>query len=198
MSDLVVQQFVSVDGFAANDRNEFDLFEGVEGESTEFDRANAAWLESAGAIVLGAETYKMFVTYWPTPAADQELVGPRINALPKHVFSRSLDSAPWGDYDAATVESGDAAEAVRRLRGEIDGDLVLWGSLSLTQSLWEASAIDVVRLVVVPVALGSGRGVFPPEARTSRLRLTGARTLGGLVAADYAVEPLGKARQDGG
>lgn len=76
MGDLVVQQFESVDGFAANDRNEFDLFAEVEGESTEFDQANAVWLESIGAIVLGAETYKMFVTYWPTRAADHELVDP--------------------------------------------------------------------------------------------------------------------------
>jgi len=49
MGDLVVQQFVSADGFAANDENEFDLFDGVEGDSTEFDQSNLEWLESVGA-----------------------------------------------------------------------------------------------------------------------------------------------------
>ncbi|MEJ7717550.1 MAG: hypothetical protein WKF31_06090 [Thermoleophilaceae bacterium] len=49
-----------------------------------------------GAIVLGAATYQMFVGYWPTPRAEGELVAPKINSLPKHVFSRSLASAPWG------------------------------------------------------------------------------------------------------
>lgn len=182
-----MQQFVSADGFAANDRNEFDLFDGVEGDSTEFDQSNLEWLETVGAIVLGASTYRMFAGYWPTPAADGELVAPRINSLPKYVFSRSLSSAPWGDYEEATIEAGDAAEAIQRLKSEIAGDLVLWGSLSLTQSLWQASAIDRLRLVVLPVALGSGRGVFPADSRTLRLRLIRNETVGGLVALDYAV-----------
>ena len=62
MGDLVVQQFVSADGFAANDRGEFDLFDGLESDSSEFDQSNLEWLESVGAIVLGAETYRMFAT----------------------------------------------------------------------------------------------------------------------------------------
>jgi len=45
--------------------------------------------------------------------------------------------------------------------------------------LWQAGAVDVVRLVVVPVALGSGRGVFPAGSRTSGLRLIESETLGG-------------------
>ena len=80
MGDLVVQQFVSADGFAANDENEFDLFDGVEGDSTEFDQSNLEWLESVGAIILGASTYRMFASYWPTPQSDGELVAPRINS----------------------------------------------------------------------------------------------------------------------
>lgn len=188
MGDLVVQQFVSADGFAANDQNEFDLFDSVEGDSAEFDQSNLEWLEGVGAIVLGAATYQMFVGYWPTPRAEGELVAPKINSLPKHVFSRSLASAPWGDHPEAVVESGDAAEAIRRLKGESSGDLVLWGSLSLTHSLWQADAVDRVRLVVLPLVLGSGRGVFPAGSRTSELRLIGSETLGVLVASDYAVD----------
>lgn len=188
MGGLVVQQFVSADGFAANDQNEFDLFDGVEGDSTAFDQSNLEWLESVGAIGLGASTYRMFASYWPTPAAAGELVGPRINALPKYVFSRSLASAPWGDYEEAAIESGDADQAVGRLKDEIAGDLVLWGSLSLTYSLWQAGVVDLVRLVMLPIVLGSGRGVFPAGSRTSQLRLIGSEALGGLLAVDYAVE----------
>lgn len=190
MGHLVVQQFVSADGFAANDQNEFTLFDDVEGDSGEFDRSNLVWLERVGAIVLGADTYRMFASYWPTPAANSELVGPRINALPKYVCSRSLTSAPWGDHRPATIESGDAAQAVRRLKEEVAGDLILWGSLTLTHHLLQAGEVDMVRLVVLPVALGSGRGVFPSPPPRSRLRLTGTETFDdGLLAVDYAVEP---------
>lgn len=84
--------------------------------------------------------------YWPTSAADGEIVAPRINSLPKYVFSRSLGSAPWGNYEEATIKSGDAGQVIRRLKSEIAGDLILWGSLSLSYYLFEAGEIDKVRL----------------------------------------------------
>lgn len=184
MGDLIVQQFVSADGFAANDQNEFDLFDRMEGDSTEFDRSNLEWLESVGAIVLGASTYRMFASYWPAETAAGELVGPKINSLPKYVFSSSLTSAPWGDFEEATIESGDPGEAMQRLKSEIRGDLILWGSLSLTHSLWRTGAVDLVRLVIVPVVLRSSRGVFPADSPISQLRLVASDTLSGLVAVD--------------
>jgi dihydrofolate reductase len=129
----------------------------------------------------------MFSSYWPIPQADHELVAQKINSLPKYVFSRSLKSAPWGEYEDARIESGDAAQAVRRLKGEVRGDLILWGSLSLTHSLLKAGSVDVMRLVVLPVAIGSGRGVFPAESGKNPLRLIGSETVDTLVAIDYAI-----------
>jgi dihydrofolate reductase len=182
-----VQQFVSADSFAASDRNEFDLFDHVEGDSSAFDRSNLEWLEGIGAIVLGANTYRMFASYWPTPQAEHEVIAPRINSLAKYVFSRSLAAAPWGDDDSATIASGDAPETIRRLKGELHGDLILWGSLSLMHSLFRARAVDLVRLVVLPVAIGSGRGVFPPGEGTTALRLIATKTLDTFVTIDYAL-----------
>lgn len=188
MGELVVQQFVSADGFAADDDNRFTLFDDVEGDSSDFDQCNLRWMEGLGAIVLGAETYRMFSGYWPTPQADGELVGPTLNALPKYVFSRTLTSAPWGDHPAAAVVAGDVGETVRRLKTEIAGDLVLWGSLSLGHSLFRTRAVDIVRLVVLPVAIGSGRTVFPAGQPPTRLHLVGSQTFAaGLVASDYTV-----------
>lgn len=200
MGELVVQQFVSADGFAADDNNRFTLFDDVEGDSSDFDQCNLRWMEGLGAIVLGAETYRMFSSYWPTPQADGELVGPTLNALPKYVFSRTLTSAPWGDHPAAAVVADDVGETVRRLKTEIAGDLVLWGSLSLGQSLFRAGAVDIVRLVVLPVAIGSGRTVFPAGQPPTRLHLVGSRTFAaGLVASDYTVvrESEGKTSMSG-
>jgi dihydrofolate reductase len=192
MGKFVVQQFVSADGFAANSQNEFDLFDRVEGDSAEFDQSNLEWLESVGAIVLGANTYRMFASYWPTPQGEEELIGPKINSLPKYVFSRSLRTAPWGDYKEATIESGDAAQAVWRLKNDVRGDLVLWGSLSLTHSLLRANVVDIMRLVVLPVAIGSGRGVFPEELGAFPLRFVASQTLDTLVAIDYAIPLTGE------
>lgn len=191
MGKLVVQQFVSADGFAADTHNQFTLFDHMDGDSgdtADFNQSNRAWLDSVGAIVLGADTYRMFVEYWPTSASDGEIVAPRINELPKFVFSKSLGAAPWGDYPAATIESGDAVEAIRRLKIDIVGELILWGSLTLSEALFDAGLVDTVRLVVLPVAIGAGRDVFPPESGVIKLRLENAATFSsGLVELEYTV-----------
>ena len=119
MGQLVVQQFVTVDGFAANTNNEFTFYELLEGGTTEFDRSQLAWLDTVDAMVLGAATYRMFVEFWPTPASDGEVIAPALNGLRRFVFSRSLENAPWGDLPAAIIESGDAVEAIRRIKREV-------------------------------------------------------------------------------
>ena len=160
MGSLIVQQFVSADGFAGDPSGEFALFDGA-GSSDELDNETLARLESVEAIVLGANTYRMFASYWPTPDSDQELLAARINELPKIVVSTTLSEAPWGEYDPAMVVADDAAEAVRRLKLDLPGDLIVWGSLTLTDTLFAAGLVDTVRIVVLPKVLGRGRSAFP-------------------------------------
>jgi dihydrofolate reductase len=114
-------------------------------------------------VLLGASTYRMFVEYWPT--AENELVADAVNGTPKTVFSSTLDAAPWGRHAPARVVRGDAAEHVRRLRGEPGGDILLWGSISLAQALFAAGLVDEVHLNVVPVAVGAGRRLFADGQR---------------------------------
>lgn len=189
MGNLIVHQFVSVDGFAADDDNQFTVFQGQSGSTDELDNETLARLESVDAILLGANTYRMFAAFWPTPESDAEILAPRINELPKIVFSRSLEEAPWGEYDPAMVVSDDAVEAIRRLKTDLPGDLVVWGSLTLTDSLFATDLVDVVRLVIVPTVVGSGRTAFPREFAGSRLRHARTATFdSGLVVIEYQNE----------
>lgn len=189
MGKFIVQQFVSADGFAANKSNEFDLFDRIEGDPADFDRSNLEWLSSVGAIVFGSTTYRMFADYWPTPASENEIIAPKLNSLPKFVFSTTLEAAPWGDFEAARIESGDAAEALTRLKREVDGHLIAWGSLALTADFFAKGLVDIVRIVVLPVILGGGRAAFPTSEEQTRLRLLNTSTFSaGLVELEYAVE----------
>ncbi len=191
MGQLVVQEFVTADGFAANTNNEFNAYEMLQGGTAEFDRSQLAWLNTVDAMVLGAATYRMFVEFWPTPASDGELIAPALNGLRRFVFSRSLRNAPWGDLPAATIESGDAVEAIRRIKHEVEGAIVLWGSLTLSGAFFAAGEVDSVRLVVMPIAIGAGRGVFPARQDPTLLSLRSAKTYdAGLVELDYAVRAV--------
>ena len=191
MGQLVVQEFVTADGFAANTNNEFNAYEMLQGGTAEFDRSQLAWLDTVDAMVLGAATYRMFVEFWPTPASAGEVIAPALNGLRRFVFSRSLRNAPWGDLPAATIESGDAVEAIRRIKREVDGAIVLWGSLTLSEAFFAAGEVDSVRLVVMPIAIGAGRGVFPARQDPTLLSLRSAKTYdAGLVELDYAVRAV--------
>ena len=188
MGQLIVQEFVTADGFAADANNEFTAYEMLEGGTAEFDRSQLAWLDTVDAMVLGASTYRMFAEFWPTPASEGEVVAPALNALRRFVFSRKLKNAPWGDFPECTVESGDAVEAIRRIKGEIEGTIVLWGSLTLSEVFFAAGEVDRVRLVVMPVAIGTGRGVFPAGQDPVLLSLLAATTYdSGLVELEYSL-----------
>jgi len=188
MGRLIVQEFVSLDGFAADADGQFSFIDADAGPTVQLDRATLDGLESVHAIVLGAQTYREFVEYWPTRASEGEPLAPRINALPKFVFSRRLDAAPWPGPDNATVVSGDAGDAIRSLKSENDGDLILWGSLTLLERLFDDDLVDVLRLVVVPVVLGAGRSVFPPTFAGVRLSLQRSAAYDGqLVELEYAL-----------
>jgi dihydrofolate reductase len=188
MGQLVIQDFLSADGFAADANNEFTFYEYLDGGTAEFDRSQLEWLATVDTMVLGANTYRMFVEYWPTPASKDEIIAPSLNGLRRVVFSRRLTKAPWGDLAEAEIESGDAIEAIRRIKSETDGDIVVWGSLTLAGTFLAAGVVDSVRLVVMPIAIGAGRGVFPAGQDPSVLDLQSATTYDqGLVELVYGV-----------
>jgi dihydrofolate reductase len=193
MGQLIVQDFVSADGFAADANNEFTFYELLDGGTAEFDRSQLKWLETIDTMVLGANTYRMFVEYWPTPASKDEIIAPSLNSLHRVVFSRHLTQAPWGNMVEAAIESGDPIEAIRRIKAETGGDIVVWGSLSLAQTFLAAGVVDSVRLVVMPIAIGAGRGVFPPGQDPNLLSLQSATAYDqGLVELVYGI----RARND--
>jgi dihydrofolate reductase len=191
MGQLIIQDFVSADGFAADANNEFTFYKYLDGGTAEFDRSQLEWLKTVDTMVLGANTYREFAEYWPTPASKDEIIAPSLNGLRRVVFSRHLAKAPWGDMAEAAVESGDAIEAIRRIKGETDGDIVVWGSLTLAETFLAAGVVDSVRLVVMPIAIGAGRSVFPSGQDPNVLKLQSATTYDqGLVELVYGMRAM--------
>ncbi|MEA5453904.1 dihydrofolate reductase family protein [Sinomonas sp. JGH33] len=187
MGRLVVQEIVTADGFAADYDGNFTFTQKLEGPVEAWDRHQFEWLDGVSAMALGARTYEIFQGFWPTPASAGEIIADKLNALDRYVFSTTLREAPWGSHGECRIESGDAAEAIQRIKREASGAVVVWGSLTLAASLFAAGEVDELRLLVTPVVIGAGRG-FLPE-RPQRLALTGTTTFdGGMVELVYDVE----------
>jgi dihydrofolate reductase len=115
----------------------------------------------------------MMAAWWPSPAAAQNapVVAERMNAMPKTVFSRTLDRADWRN---TTLLKGNLLTEVRRIKGEPGPDLAILGSGSLVAQLAPAGLIDELQIVVNPMALGGGKRLF--EGLSKPLPMTVART----------------------
>jgi dihydrofolate reductase len=155
----------------------------------DFNRHVVAWFEQADAFLLGRRTYEIFAGYWPkvTDAADP--IASRLNALPKHVASRTLKAVDW--HGTALLE-GDVVDAVRRLKEQPGRELQVHGSGGLLQTLMEADLVDEHRLFVCPVVAGSGRRLFleggPPRA--FKQVMTATSSTGVLIVAYTRDGPL--------
>lgn len=187
MGKVIVEQIVSVDGYAEDAEGGIGFFANADWIN-EADTEQLQMLSGVSAIVLGAKTYRMFADYWPSADPVAEPVAVPIRALPKFVVSSTLESAPWGAEDSAEVLRGDGAAAVRGLRQRFAGNLIIWGSLSLTDALFRAREVDVLRLRVLPMLLGRGRSFAPPDLGSRPLAASAARCFkGGLVVLEYEV-----------
>lgn len=186
MGKVIVEQIVSADGYASYKDGGIGFFD-AGGDFKEGEDEQLKMLESVGAIVFGATTYRMFADYWPGANEKVERVTGPINSLPRFVVSNTLQSAPWGGKGEVEILRGDGVESVRGLRQRIDGDLVIWGSLTLTDALFRAREVDVLRLRMLPRLLGEGRSFAPAGIGDLELALEHVRPYpGGHVVVQYS------------
>lgn len=146
-------------------------------------------IANMGALLLGRRTYEDFYAVWPKRKDDP--LSAMLDNLQKYVASTTL-SEPLA-WINSTLLKGDAAQAVARLKDELDKDLVVMGSGELVQSLMRGNLIDEYVLLIHPLVLGSGRRLFP-EGGAVALRLVGTKTTTtGVVIATYQpAEPLAR------
>jgi dihydrofolate reductase len=175
MRRLILQEWISLDGYAADGQGTLDFFPASQTDRYS-DRDQLAFLDGVDTILLGRKTYELFVDYWPTATTDEEVIADRLNELPKLVFSNSLREAPWGTWPPAQVVRGDAVAEIGRLKERRGKHMVLWGSLSLSQDLMAADLIDEFHLQLCPTLVGGGRPLFPPRQGYANLERVDLRT----------------------
>ncbi len=159
MRKLIFQEFLSLDGYAADKEHSTRFFEDPKFSEVSDDDLLEE-MHRFDTILLGANTYKMFVDYWPAVDTNEQVVADKLNSIPKVVFSSTLKDAPWGKWQPATIVAGNAIEAIRKMKQQQGMDMVLWGSISLAQDLMKANVIDEYQLRIVPVILGGGTLLF--------------------------------------
>jgi dihydrofolate reductase len=176
MGRIVVTEFISLDGVIEDPGGgedfkhggwSFEISRGDEGDQFKLDETM-----SSAALLLGRRTYEGFAEAWPSREGE---FADKFNNMPKYVVSSTLKDPEWTN---TTVLDGDVAEQVSKVRGEVDGDIVVHGSAQLVQGLIEHGLVDELRLMVFPVVLGAGKRLFGETSDKRPLKLTDSKTVG--------------------
>ena len=178
MRKLVLQEFVSLDGLATGPNNSVDFIPASTQGDLTFGREQLDLMSRIDTMLLGRMTYQMFSGFWPnvTEGAEKDFAD-KFNAVPKVVFSTTLERAPWGSWDPGRIVGSDPVAEVTKLKREPGKDILISGSLTIAQLLIDAKLVDEYRLVLCPVVLGGGRSLFREKSPSIPLTVVNASKL---------------------
>ncbi|TSD93434.1 dihydrofolate reductase [Skermania sp. ID1734] len=173
---LIYSMGVSVDGFIADRAGDFDW----SAPSDELFSFHLARVRELGCHLLGRKLYETMLV-WET---DPSLRGTALHAefadvwcaLPKVVFSRTLDSVQGN----ARLATGSVAEEVAAVLAATDKDVEIGGA-GLASTAIELGLVDELRIFRHPVVVGGGTAFLPPVTESVSLELIETRAFGSQV-----------------
>jgi len=135
----------------------------------------------AEAQLFGRRTYEFLAARWPSRSGE---LADSLNEMPKYVVSSTLKDPDWNN---SRVLAGDVIQEVAKLKQELDGEIVVAGSIRLVRMLMENDLVDELRLMIYPVVLGAGERLFGETSEQRPVRLVETRTVDDLAYLTYEV-----------
>ncbi len=177
MQPIINSTFVSLDGVI----NHMDRwhFEYTDDESIEIALEQ---LKAADTMLMGRNTYEAYASAWPDrhdPYSDL------INTVPKIVASTTLTDPTWNN---TTVLSGELVPAVRELKKQNSGPILMHGFGPIAKTLMREGLLDEIHLWYNPAFAGVGGpdDTLLTPGLNQHLTHTATRTLGsGVVMISY-------------
>ncbi len=189
MGRIVISQNVTLDGVVQDPTGEEGFKHGgwflqVNDKDRE-EWAKVEFQEALGAeaLLLGRRSYEYFATGWSSRPGEW---ADRLRSLPKYVVSSTPLVGP--DWQNVTVLEDDVVNEISKLKQELDGEIIVYGSRQLVHTLMDHELIDELRLTIYPIVLGTGDRLFDELADKTPLRLAKATTIGdGFAFVTYEV-----------
>ncbi|HET7443515.1 MAG TPA: dihydrofolate reductase family protein [Solirubrobacterales bacterium] len=173
---LIYSMGVSVDGFIADRDGGFDWTAPID----ELFRFHLAEVGALGGYLLGRKLYETMLVWETDPSLQIDESRAAFAdvwcALPKVVFSRTLDSVQGN----ARLAEGTVAEEATEALDATDKDVSIGGA-GLAATAIELGLVDEFRLFRYPVVVGGGTPFLPPVTDDVSLDLIETRTFGSRV-----------------
>jgi dihydrofolate reductase len=187
MSVLMYSMSVSVDGFIADREGGFEW----SAPSEELFRFHLAEVRKLGGYLLGRRLYETMLVWETDPSMrDDELRAAFADvwcALPKVVFSRTLDSVQGN----ARLAQASLAEEVAAALDATDKDVSIGGA-GLASAAIELGLVDEFRMFRYPVIVGGGTPLLPRVTQNVALGLVETRTFSSRVVYERYARALDK------
>ncbi len=168
MRKIIVQEFITLDGViqapGGPEEDQSDDFKYGGWIAPYFadaddvvDKIMQRWMQSTD-ILLGKNTFKIWESFWSKHAE----MWTGINDVTKYVMSHSLDHSDW--KNSVFLKNVDA---VKKLKASEGGDIKVYGSANMAQTLFKHDLVDELCLMTFPIILGTGKRLFA-EGSTPR------------------------------
>ncbi|MPM36714.1 putative protein YyaP [bioreactor metagenome] len=169
MRRIRYQVACSLDGYIATANDAFDWI--TPEPSFDFE----AHLSQFDTLLMGRRTFEIIRSMGETFPGKQVVVA-----------SQSLGQTDFPDVE---IVSENLKERVLELRSEPGLDIWLYGGGKLFAQLLQWGLVDTVELAVIPVLLGGGVPMFPPNGTQHSLILTKHRAYpSGMLLVEYDVK----------
>lgn len=178
MGAIRVHEFMSLDGVIDAPTWTFEY-----GFDPKLGEAIAASMEGCAGILLGRTTYEMFEPAWSQRTVEDDPGAPFFNDTPKYVVSSTLTTTTWRNSQILGPYN---ADAIRRLKEDLDGDIYVSGSGTLVHALLADGLVDELHLFMYPLTRGGGPRLFPEDAAPHKLSLAASASYAnGVIYLNY-------------
>jgi dihydrofolate reductase len=173
---LIYSMSVSVDGFIADREGAF----GWSVPNEEQFAFHIVQTRELGGFLCGRKLYETMLVWETDPSLRDDEAGAEFAdvwcAIPKVVFSRTLDSVQGN----ARLATASVAEEAAAALDATDKDVGIGGA-GLAAAAFELGLVDELRMFRNPVVVGGGTPFLPPVTEDVRLDLVETRTFGSRV-----------------
>lgn len=174
---MILNLAVSLDGFIEGPNGEIDWC--IMDDDMNFD----AFISSIDTMFYGRVSYDAWGNFQPdeNTSPAEKMMWQGIHAKNKFVFSSQNRQD-----DRATFISSNIAEKVTAIKEQPGKDIWLYGGANLIKTFIHLGLIDMYKISVHPVALGSGKPLFEDLKERLGLKLVNTRVYrSGVVELTY-------------
>src|SRR5215212_9178027 len=153
MRKVKLQMQMTINGYVGGPNGENDWM--TWNPDDEFVAFLGSLLDTSDTLLLGRKTAEGIIKFWEE-TADKNPNHPfakKIAALPKIVFTKTLDQSTWNN---TALAKGDLTEEIGGLKKQPGKDILVFGGAHFVSSLIKEGLIDEYHLIINPTAMGNG------------------------------------------